>query len=83
MSYEIQKGIPIPPHNPRGHKTKYPWSGMEVGDSFEAPNREGDKSADTAKRIASAAYCWARQNKNGRIFIARATENGARIWRTV
>lgn len=33
MSFEIEKGVPIP-QRPAGKKKKYPISEMEVGDSF-------------------------------------------------
>lgn len=32
-NYKIEKGVPIP--RKRGEKSKYPFSQMEVGDSFE------------------------------------------------
>lgn len=92
MSYEIQQGIPVPERqwNRRGRKdSQYPFAKMIVGDSFLVPVEvmDGEMLAEqqrlTAKRLGSAAWCWAKSKKNGVKFKVRQRpeESGVRIWR--
>lgn len=66
----IDKNIPTPGKARRvGAPKKYPFSEMEVGDSFEYP----------IKSVAFAAS--ANGIKFGKKFTVRKTENGYRCWR--
>ncbi len=89
MNIKIDKDVPIPAITHSGRLMKYPFELMEVRDSFY---HEADLVAGTAepseetirlmvKRLHSAAYCWARHNKNGKLFVVRGDSMGARIWR--
>lgn len=70
----IEKGIPV--RDPRADanetRRKYPWSAMEVGDSFFA--------TVSANALRTTAAYHAR--KTGREFIVRKENDGARAWRT-
>lgn len=65
----IDKGVPLPPKKVR--EEKYPWSVLEVGDSFFVPkplsSLSGAQTA-AAKRL-------------GRRFSSRSETGGTRIWR--
>ena len=74
---KIDKGIPVPPRMPRGARSKYPFLGMEVGDSFFVPGIK--------PRQISPRSCSARLRAEGAKFATRSvTENGVdgtRVWR--
>lgn len=73
MSFEIEKNHVIPASVAGiGRREKYPWSQMEVSDSFFVPDGE-------IRKIAGAA-CHAGRRSNKR-FVARAVDGGVRVWR--
>ena len=68
--YIIQNDVPIPAHGRTG-VTKYPFSKMQVGDSFFSPTS------------ASALY-QASLHQSGKFKVKKVQENGAngaRVWR--
>jgi hypothetical protein len=71
----IQKNVPLPSTKSRGRNGgrpfKYPWSQMEVGDSFLVPDGVG-RAAHTLVMSASSL---------ARRFVARKTDEGYRCWR--
>ena len=68
MSYEIEKGVELTPR-----RSKYPFSDMEVGDSFLV-----DESGNhAAARNAATGYGQRHDMK----FSSRTTVAGLRIWR--
>lgn len=72
MDIVIEKNVPVP--NGRGRKCRYPWAGMEVGDSFlipEAVTKDG--------QARSAAY--AQQKVDGRKYRTSRVDGGVRVWR--
>jgi hypothetical protein len=92
MSYEIERDVPMPErtYSGNGAKPKFPFASMNVGDSFlDCPGTPGwtadpAKLRLIAKRLGSAAWCWARSRKNDWKFMVRVRheEGGVRIWRT-
>lgn len=77
MMISIESGIPIPK---RGHNEKYPFDGMNPGDSFFVPT--------TAKRLRSVQLSLASSMKNqakrtGAKFTQRRSAEpvGIRVWR--
>lgn len=70
MTYIIESDIPMPEG-----RSAYPFSQMEVGQSFFMPCEEKD-----AKRIAGNARNAARRFPD-RKFTSRVMENGVRVWR--
>lgn len=76
--YHIEKNIPMPPKREVG--VKYPFSAMDVGDSFFVPVSPGDSKEKLQARIHSAQ----KKNKTigGRRFTVRQSEGGVRCWRT-
>tara|TARA_R110000868_G_C10549144_1_gene735727 strand:- start:287 stop:499 length:213 start_codon:yes stop_codon:yes gene_type:complete len=69
MSIKIDKGVPIP-SRVATLKAIYPWSTMDVGDSFYVEDASvGNRTSDVGSRI-------------GRKFISRKEGDGVRIWRT-
>jgi hypothetical protein len=69
---KIESGVPLPPHQARN--AKYPFSAMQIGDSFFVPN----------VTVSSLAGCMAhaRHRDAGRIYTSRTVEGGVRVWRT-
>ena len=70
FSYEIDKGIPIPPKH---HRSKYPFAQMKPGDSFFVPG--GKRST------ISSAVKDRRKNNPGEEWTYRTKDNGVRVWR--
>lgn len=70
-NYEIEKGIPV---FPRG---KYPFSRMEIGDSFLVPAEDGGAKV---RKVRSAACEFARRKSVK--FTCLSVNGGLRIWRT-
>lgn len=71
---EIEKGIPMPPGlGKAGKSPRWPFRGMEVGDSFLFPPTIDSKRAGTW-----ASNAGARMNRK---FSVRQTADGTRCWR--
>jgi hypothetical protein len=73
MSFKIEDEHAIPAarqHN--GRREKYPWSQMEIGDSFFVEKGE-------VRKIAGAA-CHAGRRANKK-FVVRVADGGVRAWR--
>ena len=67
MIAKIEKGVPIP-DDVKGRK-KYPFSEMEIGDSFVCQNAHGNTYAYSFSRLL------------GKKFIARKIESDRHAWR--
>ena len=67
--YEIEKGIEVPNYE---RYRKYPFEGMEIGDSFLVPH-------EMKNRVQASASSYGRR-KNKR-FLTRTVESGVRVWR--
>lgn len=86
MTFIIEKNIPAPPPGRgRGVGTAFPFTDMEVGDSFMV---ETDPSDDTAmenkllvRRVRQAALGAQRKYAPAR-FTVRKVDGGVRVWRT-
>lgn len=75
MSYPIQKGVPVPPRQPRRHHgRRYPWDKMEVGDMFLVPFSDASYSA-----VASSTFTHSRATC--REYAVRTLPNGTGVWR--
>lgn len=72
MKFEIDKNIPIPTVR-RGGYLIYPFSEMEVGDSFFVD----DLGKGTALRNAACNYA----RRHGKRFTVQAEKDGLRCWR--
>ena len=71
MTFEIEKGVPlIAAHRTRPEK--YPWTKMNVGDSFFVPG----VSIQTMVGSATPAG-----RRHGRKYTTRKVEGGVRVWR--
>lgn len=72
---KIEKGIPMPDRKSTGTSI-YPFEGMEVGDSFFAPNK-------TRQQMDNACGHW--RKKHGWKFVLRYQNEGdgvgTRVWR--
>ena len=74
MSYKIEKDVPMPETT---RQTTYPFSDMEVGDSFFAPDK-------TSEQLRNASSHW-RKKKGWKFTAQNVIEDdvqGARIWRS-
>ncbi len=69
-TYKIEKGIPVPE---MGEASKYPFSQMEIGDSFLIPNKKTSQTGYMTNKYAL---------KYGRKFVSRQVGNDVRVWRT-
>ena len=73
MSYQIEKGVPIPAmKRATNGESKYPFAQMDVGDSFFVHG----KSIHT---LNSQAHKYG--TRLSRKFTARAIDGGTRVWR--
>lgn len=75
--YEIEDGIPLPPHTRR--EIRYPFPELEVGQSFLVPWPDGRQPQSFANQISSRATQWGR--RLGRVFRTRSSREGVRVWR--
>lgn len=73
MTYELEDDVPLPP---KAAQERYPWSQMEVGQSFMV---ESDDPKKAMERVRGAASNRAR--KHGETFALRTVEGGVRVWR--
>ena len=72
MSYEIEKGVPLAAK--RAYDHKYPFSSMEIGDSFFAPCDE------TARNRITTSVSYA-SKRYGTKYVTRKVDGGFRVWR--
>ncbi|WP_446903020.1 DUF7303 family protein [Burkholderia sp. YIM B11467] len=72
--YVIEKGLPIP-SSTRGRPQRYPFSKMEIGDSFFV---SGEPAA-LLKELSNCAN-YHRRNHGGN-FVVRSVKGGVRAWR--
>ena len=80
MTFEIRKGIPKPiaARGPAAGNTKYPFGGMEVGDSFII----AELATKEAKRKAASAINTAHKRFPTRVYSQRVDAAGALgVWR--
>ena len=71
----IEKNVPVPALVSLGPK-KYPFSDMDVGDSFFWKYEKGKAK----KSIRNAAYMHGK--RYGKTFVSRSEPSGVRVWRT-
>ena len=67
--FKVESGVPTPPAS--GRKNKYPWAGMNVGDSFFVPD------APASTRSAASI----RGKTHGEMYVTRSENGGVRVWR--
>ena len=73
MEFKIEDDHAIPAaRQPTVRREKYPWSQLEIGQSFFV----GDKSLSSMSSNAAHAG-----RRNGKKFIARSVDGGVRVWR--
>jgi hypothetical protein len=72
----VEKNIKMPSAKPKKRKRfeKYPWSKMQVGDSFFVPNK-------MTNSMSAVAVVAAKRNP-GMKFSVRQMTDGVRVWRT-
>jgi hypothetical protein len=73
MSFEIEDEHAIPAARQHsGRREKYPWSQLDVGQSFFVEGVALRSMSSTASHAG---------RRNGKKFIARDAEGGVRVWR--
>jgi hypothetical protein len=74
--WTLEHGIspPTSGHRSGGRNNIYPWSEMEIGESFFVPGAK-------QKSLSSIARNWAVRHKPAWVFSCAAEKDGARIWR--
>lgn len=80
--FTIEKGIPIPNSYRKGAPNKYPFSQMEVGDSFFVPYKDHDDYVRLTKTIHSAFVYYKKTLEHKHAMRKIVQENGIRVWRT-
>lgn len=71
MRIQIEKGVPIPKPSHSRTGARYPWSEMEVGDSFFVE----------ANLLPMRSNACQTGNALGRKFIVKQVGSGVRVWR--
>jgi hypothetical protein len=74
MKIKIEKGVDMPKHRTRS--AKYPFSTMEIGDSFFI---KSDSPTHERGRISAAATAHAK--RHGGRFSTQVFDAGVRTWR--
>lgn len=78
--FKVESGIPIPEVIEQ-RASAYPWTEMEVGDSFYAPVRkEGNDTVSRVRNRVNQARANAKK-KYGIDTIINADHEGVRVWR--
>jgi len=92
IEVEVESGIPIPPRS-YSRKTgrfqqvnfRYPWSQMDVSDSFFVPLLEGRNIRQHQVNVQVAAKTDATRSRKRRKYVTRIIthkgQRGVRVWR--
>ena len=72
MGVQVDKGVPMPPKKYPPKKDKWPWTELEVGDSFFMKG---------AKRGTAYAVALNASRRLGRKFSVRQVDGGYCVWR--
>ena len=72
--YEIEKHVDMPSPVKRGRASRYPFSKMEIGDSFFVEGKPPNQ-------LSSVAYNWSKRNNSNIKFVVKREGTGSRIWR--
>lgn len=80
--FQIERNIPLPAKRKSpGARAKYPYAGMDVGDSFHVVPAAG-KGLDRARAgLHCSANAWALRRGGAWKFTVRVEGNGLRCWR--
>jgi hypothetical protein len=79
VSFTIDKNVPVPAST-AGRGPVYPFTDMQVGDSFLVPVAAGEAATKRAAGLSRAASMNAKKNA-GRKYTVRKVEGGVRVWR--
>lgn len=71
---KLEKGIPKPEKDPGG---RWPFSKMDIGDSFAVPT---EYAVPVRNALSSYTSYWRKQGKNYK-FSTRNVDGGLRVWR--
>lgn len=77
--YTIEKNVKVPEITLQGRPVIYPWTKMEVGDSFVVP-LDGKKSSEIQSAVISSSRHFAKQIP-GLKAVTRSVDGGVRVWR--
>lgn len=72
--FKVESGIPLPEGNGGGRLPKYPWTEMNVGDSFPVPESQ-------RKTVKSAATAYCNSRKHLRFTVRKDANGDYRCWR--
>lgn len=70
---KIEKGVPYNP-NGLGPRGKYPFHGLEVGDSFWV-------GLDVSQQSAVSGAAFQHGSRHGKVFRTQREGDGTRVWR--
>ena len=75
----IDKNVKMELESRSGRPLKYPFSGMEVGDSFIAADKY---TLSISVSVSNSGRQWAKRSGNDWKFATRKVDDGIRVWRT-
>ena len=78
---KIEKNIPIPEGRGRGRVSKYPFTKMEVGDSFAIKAENPNATERLRQRLYSAFRQFILRGELKWIFVTKILDNEVRVWR--
>lgn len=80
MKYEIEKNVVMPPHGASFHPCPYPFSDMEMGDSFFIASKEPEVAR---KAVLNRAKNYRLSYQADFAIETRILDGGVRVWRVV
>jgi len=80
VTFEIEKGIPVPPKW-SGLTRKYPLDTMEIGDSFYVKATEYETNNTVRQRLKSSIRAFCLRCDQPKAFETRVVGDGVRVWR--
>lgn len=75
--FKVEKNIPLPK---KTNRSIYPFSIMEVGDSFLVACTNKEELEAYRQRISVTIWRYVQKNKETK-FQTKTTEQGVRVWR--
>ena len=72
MGVQVNQGVPMPPNKRPQKQDKWPWTELEVGDSFLMEGAKGN---------AAYTITYHASRRLGRKFSVRQVDGGYRVWR--
>lgn len=76
QKFQVEKKVPVPPRTRECGESKYPFAGMNIGDSFLLEREHSPKDAAFVASLCNSTTA----KRHGR-FIYRTVDEGYRVWK--